>query len=97
MPPGKSAARKNPPARPGAMNSGGMGAHLSQAKSAINTANQVNHGMAQMGIKPQQAMAAMNAMAPMVPTRPGAGRPAPVVPKRPPTQKPPTIPSRPNM
>ena len=43
-------------------------------------------------------MGAMNSMAPMVPSRPGgATRAAPMVPRRPPTQKPPTIPSRPNM
>lgn len=100
MPPGKGAARKNPPppARPGPMNMNSAQNHMAQAQNTMNTMNQVNSGMKQMGIKPSHVMSAANAMAPMIPNRPGgAARSAPMVPKRPPTQKPPTIPNRPNM
>ena len=99
MPPGKPGnTRKTqpPPARPSPMMSSSN--HLAQAKSTMNTVNQVNSGMQQMGIKPSHVASAANTLAPMIPTRPGgASRSAPMVPKRPPTQKPPTIPNRPNM
>ncbi|CBY39413.1 unnamed protein product, partial [Oikopleura dioica] len=78
---------KPPPTRPSP--AGAASSMMGRAQNTLNTMNQINSGMNQLGIKPSH-------VAPMIPSRPGGNRPPPVVPKRPAGSKPPSIPSRPN-